>query len=315
LGRGRGVKAVTCLFDIKENNLALFKEVDGSLKTLKARAIEKERDLQAIVEKNLFEVLDMHFIASEYTTTFGGRIDTLAVDEYGCPVIIEYKKSKSDNVINQALSYLKWLRLQKIEFFEMLMQKTLPSEINKRIKLDWKNPRVICIAESYSKFDIDTVEVIPIRIELYRYKFYDDRIFSIDAVTVVEQNTSKSDPEPQLIPEASDLDSLLSKGSKEIQTVFGVLRGKILAIDKNIEERVTSLYIAFRLTKSFAEAHIGAKQIKIYLRPIDYPTKYLEVEKISDGYNWTLNRRIYLRSESEVDSAVKLIEVSLNDIV
>jgi len=295
--------------------MALFKEVEGSLKTLKARAIEKERDLQAVVEKNLLEVLDMHFLASEYTTTFGGRIDTLAVDEYGCPVIIEYKKSKNDTVINQALSYLKWLKSQKLEFFEMLMQKKLPPEINKRIKLDWKNPRVICIAESYSKFDIDTVEVIPMRIELYRYKFYDDGILSIDSVTVVETKEAKPDPDETTVSEPNDLDSLLSKGSKDIQNLFGLLREKILAIDKNIEERVTSLYVAFRLTKSFAEVHIGAKQIKIYLRPIDYPTEYLEVEKIPDGYNWTLNKRIYVRNESEVDSAVKLIELSLNDVV
>jgi hypothetical protein len=46
------------------------------------------------------------------------------------------------------------------------MMDTLGKEVADKINLDWNNPRVICIAESYSKFDIDTVEVVPLRIEL-----------------------------------------------------------------------------------------------------------------------------------------------------
>jgi hypothetical protein len=62
----------------------------------------------------------------------------------------------------------------------MLMQQKLGKTVADTIKLDWKNPRVICIAESYSKFDIDTVEVVPLRIELYKYRFYDEGIFSLE---------------------------------------------------------------------------------------------------------------------------------------
>jgi RecB family endonuclease NucS len=48
-----------------------------------------------IVEENLREMLDMHLLATEYPTTTGGRIDTLAVDASGAPVIIEYKLSQN----------------------------------------------------------------------------------------------------------------------------------------------------------------------------------------------------------------------------
>ena len=167
--------------------MPVFKSEKGKLTKLSSISISKEKELQTLVENNLDEVLGMHFLATEYTTTFGGRIDTLAVDYTGAPVIIEYKRNKNDNVINQALSYIRWLTAQKEEFFEMLLIKKLGQETAKTIQIDWKNPRVVCIAESYSKFDIDTVEVIPMRIELFKYRYYENGIFSFEPLSVSEQ--------------------------------------------------------------------------------------------------------------------------------
>lgn len=101
--------------------MPIFKVNAGKLKNLSALPLDKEKNLQQLVETNLMEVLGLHFLASEYVTTLGGRINTLAVDTNGAPVIIEYKRNKNDNVINQALSYLKWLKTQKPGFFEKLM--------------------------------------------------------------------------------------------------------------------------------------------------------------------------------------------------
>jgi len=135
--------------------MPVFHNIDGKLKKLSLIPLDKEKALQKLVEENLLEVLDMRFLSSEYPTTQGGRIDTLAIDSDGAPVIIEYKRSRNDSVINQALSYLKWLKAQKKEFFEMLIIKTLGYE--NLTEIDWHNPRVICIAESYSKYDTDLV--------------------------------------------------------------------------------------------------------------------------------------------------------------
>jgi RecB family endonuclease NucS len=157
--------------------MPVFTTRNGKLKKLSSQFFAKEKELQSLVEANLDELLEMYFLATEYTTTFGGRIDTLAVDYTGAPVIIEYKRNKHDNVINQGLSYLRWLQAQKVEFFEMLLIKKLGPEVAHKIQIDWKNPRVVCIAEAYSKFDIDTVEVIPMRIELFKYRNYEGGYF------------------------------------------------------------------------------------------------------------------------------------------
>jgi hypothetical protein len=49
-------------------------------------------------------LLGVRFLASEFVTSNGGRIDTLGLDENGCPVVIlEYKRASNENVINQGL--------------------------------------------------------------------------------------------------------------------------------------------------------------------------------------------------------------------
>lgn len=86
--------------------MPIFKVTAGKLKKLNISPRDKEKALQQLLEANLMEVLELRLLATEYVTTLGGRIDTLAVDTDGAPVIIEYKGNKNACVINQALSYL-----------------------------------------------------------------------------------------------------------------------------------------------------------------------------------------------------------------
>ena len=166
--------------------MPIFKHEGDQLTNLKAVPFAKERDLQRLIEKNLLEVLEMHFLATEYPTT-KGRIDTLAVDFNGFPVIIEYKLDENESIITQALSYLHWLKEQKVEFFEMLVIKKLGKEVAGKLKIDWKNPRIICIAKNYNKFDIDAVEMISIQLELFKYHYHENGILSIEPVNTRKQ--------------------------------------------------------------------------------------------------------------------------------
>lgn len=312
---------ISALRGVQQNNMPIFKNAGGKLKKLNAQPLGKEKTLQQMVEVNLQEVLDLQFLATEYSTTFGGRIDTLAVDNSGAPVIIEYKRNRNDNVINQALSYLKWLKTQKPGFFEKLMIDKLGAEAASNLGLDWSNPRVICIAESYSKFDIDTVEVVPLRIELLKYRYYEDGVFSLEPVNVIEQyevalptifNVSSEKAAPDILP---SIEKLLAKASLPIQELFEQLREGIRALDDTIIEKATTLYVAYRISKNFAEVHIGKNQLKIHIRPIDYIDPKALVEKIPEGYNWTMDRRIILKSADELDYALGIIEQSYKNVL
>jgi predicted transport protein len=279
--------------------------------------LDKEKNLQKLVEDNLMEVLELRFLATEYTTTFGGRIDTLAVDANGAPVIIEYKRNKNENVINQALSYLKWLKVQMPEFFQMLMINKLGQAVSNTIKLDWKNPRVICIAESYSKFDIDTVEVVPLRIELFKYRYYEQGLFSLESLNVPEVASTKLPviTSPMTVDPLTSVTLLREKGNDLVRQLFDALQEAIMNMDDSIEERVTNYYVAYRLTKNFVDVQIGKNQIRLHLRKIDYIDPKHLVEKIPDGYKWTLSRRVYLNSIDDLDYIMGLIEQSYKNVL
>jgi hypothetical protein len=54
--------------------MPLFQIHDQKVKKLPSLAVSKERDIQRLFENNLNEILNIDFLASEYSTNEGGRI-------------------------------------------------------------------------------------------------------------------------------------------------------------------------------------------------------------------------------------------------
>lgn len=104
-------------------DIKLFK-IDNGVEELPATLVSLERELQTLIEKNMPTFFGVTFLKSEYTTSNGGRIDSLGIDENNCPVIFEYKRASNENVINQGLFYLDWLLDHKADF-ELLVMRIL----------------------------------------------------------------------------------------------------------------------------------------------------------------------------------------------
>ncbi len=248
--------------------MALFKIKNLNVSKLSTLDLEKEKNIQALFEQNLLTILNVDFLATEYSTSFGGRIDTLGIDKNGSPVIIEYKRNQNDNVINQGLSYLRWLLDHKADF-EILCQ-------NKKIEIevDWTSPRVICVAESYNKFDLDTVEILPIKIELLRYRIYEADILMVEsesqkAIKIsIREIFDKSKKEKETLPKLQkhyNLDSHLRVAPKEIKELFMQLKEMITSLDEAIVEEAKAKYIAYKLTTNFVDIVIQKNAIKAFL--------------------------------------------------
>lgn len=295
--------------------MPLFQQKNQALKKLKSFSANKEKDIQKLVENNLETIFEMWLIATEYSITAGRRIDSFAVDSNGSPVIIEYKKRNDENVINQSISYLKWLKEQKPEFFQKMVEnhvKNLPKDF----KLRWEQPRVICIAEAFNKYDLDTVEMIKeIKIELYKYRFFEENLFQLEQYNVEEKPDSVLQKKGVFTSNDTSVESLLSKCSEHVKSIFSEMRDRIFQLDTNVEERVTSLYVAYRLSKHFVELHFNKNDIKVYLRPVDFVDPKGLIEKIPDGYNWSMNRRVYIKNMEELEYVMQLIKQSYNDVL
>ena len=248
--------------------MALFKINDSTVKKLVARDLDLERNLQVIFEANLEEILNIIFLAHEYSTSFGGRIDTLGIDKNGLPCIIEYKKNQNDNVINQGLSYLRWLLDHKADF-EILCQ-------NKKIdiEIDWDSPRVICIAESYNKFDLDTADILPINVELLRYRIYDEDILYVEpenyqkvriSTSGIVRKAKQGKEKTERLQKTYSIDDHLAGIDKQTIELFQTLREKILSLDENIIEEAKAKYIAYKTSTNFTDIVVKQYGLKVFL--------------------------------------------------
>jgi predicted transport protein len=257
--------------------MALFLIQNSNAKKIPPIKMGLEKDIQKIFEENLHEVLNINFLASEYSTSFGGRIDTLGVDNNGAPVIIEYKRNQNDNVINQGLSYLRWLLDHKADF-DVLLQKT-----KIKIDIDWASPRVICVAESYNKFDLDTADLLPINIELLKYRVYENNILLVEPEIQqkVRISTSKvfGRKEKNEIKERKQytINDHFKIATPKIKEIFAIMKEKIFAFDESIIEEAKAKYIAYKLATNFVDVVISKDSIKLFLN--------MPSGKLDDPYN------------------------------
>lgn len=248
--------------------MAIFSVAKGNAQKVLPTKVGLERDVQRLFEHNLPTLLDITFLASEYSTSFGGRIDTLGIDNNGAPVIIEFKLTQNDNVINQGLSYLRWLLDHKAEF-EALVHKA-----NISMDIDWASPRVICVAESYNKFDLDTADLLPMNIELYRYRMYENDLLLIEAEVQAKVKISTSKIFDQKEGHSSRpfkekiqymIKDHLDGISDPTRELFSALKERIVALDDAIIEESKAKYIAYKLTTNFVDVVVLKDSLKIFL--------------------------------------------------
>ncbi|MBN2893496.1 MAG: hypothetical protein JXL97_16610 [Bacteroidales bacterium] len=250
-----------------KRNMALFKIKSSKVEKLSIVKLNKEKEIQKLFEDNLNIILNIDFLASEYSTSFGGRMDTLGIDKNGSPVIIEYKLNSNENVINQGLSYLRWLLDHKADF-EMLCRNK-----NIKIDIDWTSPRVICVAESYNKFDLDTAEILPMKIELLKYRVYDDNVLYVEPenqkpvkiVTTKIFEKGKKAKEIATLQKNYSIESHIKSASKSIKELFSQLREWIKELDESITEEPKAKYIAYKLTTNIADVVILKDSLKVFI--------------------------------------------------
>jgi predicted transport protein len=254
------------------SDIKLFRIGHGGADELPASPFAIEKGLQSLVEKNLVALLGIRFLASEYATgkTHSGRIDTLGIDENNCPVIVEYKRSTNENVINQGLFYLDWLLDHKAEFTLHAM-KVLGSEIEQRI--DWSAPRLVCVAGDFTRYDEHAVQQINRNIELVRYRNYDDGFLILELVNattgthrpIEESSASSGNGTPR---NAKTVTEYHEQASPELRMLFASLENYALGLGDDVTVKTLKYYYAFRRIKNFAcvEIHPQTGQLLVFLK-------------------------------------------------
>ena len=269
------------LFHIDKNKLTIAKPINFA----------KEKEIQTLIEDNLEVVFNCKLIQSEFSTgtEHAGRIDTLALSEDNNPVIIEYKKIASSELVTQGLYYLSWIKDHKGDF-----QVAVDKRFGKKIEIDWDDVRVICIAPEYKKFDLHAVKMMGANIELWQYKYYATNTLYLEEIF---KKTSTLIPididvkgKNQVMATTSKKAALVKKTTsytfekhldhcdENIKEIFQDLQDFILGIDDSVVERPKKFYVAYKISQNFVCVETRKNKILLFLK-ID-PT---EAENIPNG--------------------------------
>ena len=301
------------------SDIKLFRIGSGSVSELAGTTDTVEKSVQMLFESNLEPLLGVRFLASEFTTTHGGRIDTLGLDENGCPVILEYKRASNENVINQGLFYLDWLMDHRKDFQWLVMEKLGKAAAD---GVDWSAPRLICIAGDFNRYDNHAVNQMQRNIELIRYRRFGSELLMLDLVAATSTNGAIIDAK------VSPADGGAGGGNKykTIGTVlqeldplmtdrFEALRAYMIALGDDVQETTLRFYIAFKRIKNFAcvEFRLTTGKILIFVK-VDPATVQLEVGFTRDvsnvGHFGTGDLEITLSKAEDLEKAKSLIELS-----
>jgi len=301
--------------------MPLYQMKQQKTQQIKPASFKNEKELQNMFEANLEELLGVRYVASEFTTgdRQRGRIDTLGIDQDGTPVIIEYKKTAKENVINQGLFYLDWLVDHKGDF-------TLAAQehLGKDIEIDWSSPRLILVAEGFSEYDKYAVNRIGANIQLWTYRKYGNDFLFLDSIFATtsqkppkkdktEAKTEKDNEQDETI--IYTLEYHLGQKPNETKSFFEALQERIFLLndDSDIIEKPNKIYISYKHGKNFCEVQIQANKLKIWLdiphSELDDPNKLSrDVSKI--GHHGTGVTETNLSDLSELDAVMYLIEQS-----
>ncbi|MFC1511626.1 DUF5655 domain-containing protein [Candidatus Latescibacterota bacterium] len=246
------------------SDIKLFHLNKNTISELEGKSVALEKSLQSLIEKNLETLLGVTFLASEYNTgkKHGGRIDTLGIDENKCPVIIEYKRSINENVINQGLFYLDWLLDHKAEF-ALLVMKSQGEKIADSI--EWSTPRLLCVAGDFTKYDEHAVMQINRNIELIRYRRFGNDFLMLE---LVNATTAQEVPAVKVPGKYKTVSENFNQLDNDLKDVFDALQSYLMALGDDVQMKTLKYYFAFKRIKNFAcvELHTQARTILVFVK-------------------------------------------------
>lgn len=304
------------------SDIKLFRIGQGGVSELSGTTDTIEKSLQTLFERNLEALLGVRFLATEFTTSNGGRIDTLGLDENGCPVILEYKRSINENVINQGLFYLDWLMDHRKDFQWLVLEKLGKKDAE---AVDWSAPRLICIAGDFNKYDDHAVKQMQRNIELIRYRRFGADLLLLDLVAVTTVKGVSIDTKPSGVVEAGNasgryktIGTVVEELDTGMRDRFEALRAYLVALGDDVQETTLRFYIAFKRIKNFAcvEFRPTTGRINVFVK-VDPASLTLEPGFTRDvsnvGHFGTGDLEITLSKPEDLERAMPLIRRSYED--
>ncbi len=300
------------------SDLKLFSTSSMSVTELSGSPAPLEKSLQTLFEANLETLLGIRFLASEFVTNTGGRMDTLGIDENNAPVVIEYKRSSNENVINQGLFYLDWLMGHRKDFEWLVLEKLGPEDAK---KVDWSGSRLICIAGDFGKYDEHAVKQMNRTIALIRYRRYAGDLLLLEQLTA-----TSAKPLNNIQPIIAMQPAIVSVGKKTKTTtehiaeapkavldLYHAVSAYLEAVGDDVQIKMNDNYVAYRRLKNFAcvelRNQIGKLLVYVRVNPDSVTIEPGFTRDVRDiGHFGTGDLEITIQSLSDIEKAKPLFD-------
>jgi predicted transport protein len=279
------------------------------VREIAALAVERERDLQRLVEANMEALLGVRFLASEYSTgpVHGGRIDSLGIDENGAPVVVEFKRGRDAAVITQGLFYLAWLADHRAEF-EALVRDRLGAPAASQVL--WSAPRLICVAEDFTRYDRHAVGEIRRCIDLIRYCFFGADLLGLEPVVTSAaryRSPGMGSGRAERIPKERS-------ANDGIAQLWDALNEMLVSLGEDVRRIERKQYRAYRRLRNFACVSRGRRsEVLVYLRAdpkeVDMVPGFTR-DVTCLGHHGTGDLEVRLRTEKDLERAGDLLRLS-----
>lgn len=292
-------------------DIKLF-NIKGEVKEYQSGTVTLEKELQTVIEQNMDTFFGVTFLASEYRTTDGGRMDSIGIDENHCPVIFEYKRSVKENVINQGLFYLNWLLDHKDSFKVLVIERLGLDAAN---DIDWSMPRVVCVAGDFTKYDESAIKQMNRNISLIRYKKFGEDLLMFEQVN--ENIAPAVNEDAGVVPATKHKGAQRSfmerkkDASKEILTLYEDIRNYVLSLGDDITENQLKHYVAFKKIKNIVCVEIFSNRLILHLKldvaTIQYDEGFTrDTSKI--GHYATGDVEVTIRNRADYEKVKALLE-------
>ncbi|MDG9729052.1 DUF5655 domain-containing protein [Ignatzschineria sp. RMDPL8A] len=238
----------------------IYKIGSHELQQIKEQPFKLEKEMQALFEANLMTLTGLTLVKTEFSLK-QFRFDTLAFDEEKQAfVVIEYKRDKSQSVVDQGVSYLNAMLEYKdslmVEYNEQSLGKIL-----KRSDIDWSQSRILFVANTFNDYQKNATNFKNLGIELIEFKRYHNDLLTVNFIE--RSKNAPSLPQPisdsaELTPLASitkeikvyDEESFYQLGSESTIELYERFKQAILNLDDQIELVYTKYYAAFKKDKT-----------------------------------------------------------------
>ena len=258
---------------------------------MKRNKFDSEYILHKLTERNLKNLFDLEFVASEIQLN-KLRIDTLAFDEKTKTfVIIEYKNEPNLNVINQTQGYCDLVK-NNPEYFA--------NRLDNKCDIVFENTRVMIIGPEFSQDQINNSKD---NFEIWKVSLYDGGKVVYENMKTGETKELMTFPEELELTEEKILTDIPQKQcelyfnfKEKVMNEFDDI--KLIYLVKAVSFRANNRIACIFHLETPAKIHYHTDELK------DIENKTRDISNITTGAK--ANYELILKSEDEIDYALDL---------